>query len=100
DPALAQDTQAPAPEGQAPAPEGAPADPAAPGATTETKPDPNQVVARINGADVTRQEVIDSASDLPEQIRQQIDMVFPQLLNRYIGLKPLRANGTCHKRAT
>jgi len=92
DPALAQDSPTPAPEGQA-APEGAPADPAAPGATTETKPDPNQVVARINGADVTRQEVIDSASDLPEQIRQQIDMVFPQLLNRYIGLKLLGDKG-------
>ena len=83
-PALAQDSQAPADPA---------ADPAAPGATTETKPDPNQVVARINGADVTRQEVIDSATDLPEQIRQQIDMVFPQLLNRYIGLKLLGDKG-------
>ena len=86
-PAFAQETQAPAPETQDPA---APAaDPAAPAATTETKPDPNQVVARINGADITRQEVLDSASDLPEQIRSQIDLVFPQLLNRYIGLKLL-----------
>ena len=93
-PALAQDSQAPAPEGQAPAGDpAAPVDPAAPGATTETKPDPAQVVARINGADITRQEVIDSAADLPEQIRQQIDMVFPQLLNRYIGLKLLGDKG-------
>ena len=90
--ALAQDSQAPAPEGQAPA-EAAPADPTAPGAVTETKPEPGQVVARINGVDITRQEVIDSASDLPEQIRQQIDMVFPQLLNRYIGLKLLGDKG-------
>jgi peptidyl-prolyl cis-trans isomerase C len=37
--------------------------------------------------------VIDSATDLPEQIRQQIDMVFPQLLNRYIGLKLLGDKG-------
>ena len=97
DPAVAQDSQAPAPDVEAPA-EAAPADPAAPAdsaapAVTETKPDPNQVVARINGADVTRQEVIDSAADLPEQIRQQIDMVFPQLLNRYIGLKLLGDKG-------
>ncbi|WP_119299505.1 peptidylprolyl isomerase [Dongia deserti] len=82
-PAVAQDTQAPAPETQ---------DPAAP-AVTETKPDPNQVVARVNGADVTRQEVLDSAADLPEQIRSQIDLVFPQLLNRYIGLKLLGDKG-------
>lgn len=58
-------------------------------AVTETKPDPNQVVARVNDADVTRQEVLNSAADLPEQIRSQIDLVFPQLLNRYIGLKLL-----------
>ncbi len=77
-PALAQETQA---------------EPVAPTATTETKPDPNQVVARINGADVTRQEVIDSAVDLPEQIRAQIDLVFPQLLNRYIGLRLLGDKG-------
>ncbi|HEV8389327.1 MAG TPA: peptidylprolyl isomerase, partial [Dongiaceae bacterium] len=74
-----------------------PADAAA--ATEPAKPadapaDPNQqVVARINGVDVTRQEVIDSATDLPEQIRQQIDMVVPQLLNRYIGLKLLGDKG-------
>lgn len=89
--ALAQDSQAPAADPAAPADPAA--DPAAQGAVTETKPDPNQVVARVNGADITRQEVIESASDLPEQIRQQIDMVFPQLLNRYIGLKLLGDKG-------
>src|SRR5262245_10733358 len=75
-PALAQDTQ---PETPAPAPETPAADPAQPPAA-EAKPaaDPNQVVARVNGTDITRQEVIDSAVDLPEQIRSQIDMVFPQ----------------------
>jgi len=92
-PALAQEAQTPAPETQEPA-----AQPAAPsdansGATTETKPDPGQVVARVNGVDVTRQEVMDSAADLPEQIRSQIDLVFPQLLNRYIGLKLLGDKG-------
>ena len=86
--ARAQETQAPAqPETPAQAPTEAPA------ATTETKPDPNQVVAKVNGTDITRQEVIDSAVDLPEQIRSQIDLVFPQLLNRYIGLKLLGDKG-------
>jgi peptidyl-prolyl cis-trans isomerase C len=93
-PALAQDSQAPAdPAADPAAPADPMADPAASGAVTETKPDPNQVVARIDGADITRQEVIDSAADLPDQIRQQIDMVFPQLLNRYIGLKLLGDKG-------
>ncbi len=93
-PALAQDAQPETPpaEPATPAPETG-AQPTPPAATTETKPDPNQVVARINGTDVTRQEVIDSAVDLPEQIRSQIDMVFPQLLNRYIGLKLLGEKG-------
>jgi peptidyl-prolyl cis-trans isomerase C len=87
--ALAQDTQTQDPAQQ---PTQDPAQPAAP-AVTETKPDPNQVVARVNGTDVTRQEVLDSAADLPEQIRSQIDLVFPQLLNRYIGLKLLGDKG-------
>lgn len=78
-PAFAQDTEA--------------QDAAPPAAVTETKADPNQVVARVNGADITRQEVMDSAADLPEQIRSQIDLVFPQLLNRYIGLKLLGDKG-------
>ena len=94
-PALAQDAQPETPPTETPvtpAPETG-AQPTPPAATTETKPDPNQIVARINGTDVTRQEVIDSAADLPEQIRSQIDMVFPQLLNRYIGLKLLGDKG-------
>jgi peptidyl-prolyl cis-trans isomerase C len=102
-PAFAQETQpespatpAPAaPETPAPAVEGQPPAPAA-----EAKPaDPNQVVARVNGVDITRQEVVDSAVDLPEQIRSQIDMVFPQLLNRYIGLKLLGDKGRSEKLA-
>ena len=94
-PAFAQETTTPAPEAQDPAadPAAPAAAPAAPAATTETKSDPNQVVARINGVDITRQEVLDSAADLPEQIRSQIDLVFPQLLNRYIGLKLLGDKG-------
>lgn len=87
--AIAQETQTPAPDT---IPQD-PAQPAAPAGTTETKADPSQVVARINGADVTRQDVLDSAVDLPDQIRSQIDMVFPQLLNRYIGLKLLGDKG-------
>ena len=63
---------------------------------TTTQPpavDPNQVVAEINGKNVTRQQVIDSASDLPAQVRAQIDLIFPQLVDRYIGLTLIGAEG-------
>lgn len=60
---------------------------------TQTQADPNQVVARINGVDVTRQQVLDSATDLPDQVRAQIDQVFPQLVKRYIGLQLLADKG-------
>jgi peptidyl-prolyl cis-trans isomerase C len=94
-PAFAQDTQpetpaTPTPEIPAPTTEGQPPAPT----TEEAKPaDPNQVVARVNGTDITRQEIVDSAVDLPEELRAKIDMVFPQLLNRYIGLKLLGDKG-------
>ncbi len=79
--AFAQETQAPAqPEAAQPG-------------VTQTQADPNQVVARINGVDVTRQQVIDSATDLPEQVRAQIDQVFPLLVKRYIGLELLAEKG-------
>lgn len=83
--ALAQETQpeTPAPETQAPEQPG----------VTQTQADPNQVVARVNGEDITREQVIASASDLPDQLRAQIDQIFPQLLKRYIGLKLLTAKG-------
>jgi len=121
-PALAQDTNntqttAPAPDAAAPAqpdataPAGGTAAPAtgdnaAPAATDQsgqpapttpgaapTPPDPKEVVATVNGKPITRQDVIDSASDLPPQYLAQIDRIFPQLLNRLIGLQLLVAQG-------
>jgi peptidyl-prolyl cis-trans isomerase C len=80
--AFAQETQ----------PEATQPQPAQPG-VTQTQADPNQVVARINGQDVTRQMVLDSATDLPEQVRAQIDQVFPLLVKRYVGLQLLAEKG-------
>jgi peptidyl-prolyl cis-trans isomerase C len=60
---------------------------------TQTQADPNQVVARINGKDVTRREVLDSATDLPPEVLAQIDQVFPLLVKRYVGLELLAAKG-------
>jgi peptidyl-prolyl cis-trans isomerase C len=79
--------------GAAFAQETAPAPEAGQPGVTQTQADPNQVVARINGVDITRQQVIDSATDLPDQLRAQIDQIFPQLLQRYIGLQLLADKG-------
>jgi peptidyl-prolyl cis-trans isomerase C len=79
--ALAQETQPAQPEQSQPEqsqPEASQPEAAQPG-VTQTQADPNQVVARVNGQDVTRQMVIDSASG--------------QLLERYVTLRLLSEKG-------
>lgn len=91
--ALAQETQAPeSPAPETPAPQSEAPAASQPG-VTETQADPNQVVARVNGKDVTRQQVIDSAAALPPEVQQQIDLLFPQLLERYITINLLSEKG-------
>jgi peptidyl-prolyl cis-trans isomerase C len=81
-------TTAPAaPDAQAPAAGAAPATPAAAPA------DPKEVVATVNGKPITRQDVIDSAANLPPQYQAQIEMIFPQLLNRLIGFQLVSGKG-------
>ncbi len=88
-PALADDAKPAAPA----APAGTDASGGAAG-TTETKPiDPKTVVAKVNGQDITRQDVIESAQSLPPQIKANMEMVFPQLTERLVGLKLLSAQG-------
>jgi peptidyl-prolyl cis-trans isomerase C len=84
-------TEAPAaPAEAAPAPTGTPT-PTANGAPTPA--DPAEVVANVNGKPITRQDVLNSASDLPPQYQAQIDKLFPQLLNRLIGIQLVAAKG-------
>src|SRR5690349_20426399 len=84
-------TEAPAaPAEAAPAPTGTPT-PTANGAPTPA--DPAEVVANVNGKPITRQDVLNSASDLPPQYQAQIDKLFPQLLNRLIGIQLVEAKG-------
>lgn len=90
-PAAAQDTATPAAADPAAT---APAAPAAAAPAAPAKPDPKEVVATVNGQPVTRQDVIDSAQSLPPQVQQQIDQLFPQLLNRLIGFKLVGMKGT------
>jgi len=86
--------ETPATETPAPAAGEAPAGTPAPTANGAPAPaDPAEVVATINGAPITRQDVLDSASDLPPQYLAQIDKLFPQLLNRLIGIKLVEAKG-------
>ncbi len=82
-------TPAPAPDAGTPA-TGTP-EPTANGAPVPA--DPKEVVATIDGKPVTRQDVLDSASDLPPQYMAQIDKLFPQLLNRLIGIQLVQAKG-------
>jgi peptidyl-prolyl cis-trans isomerase C len=85
------ETTAPAPDAPAEAaPTGTPA-PTANGAPTPA--DPAEVVATVDGRPITRQDVLDSASDLPPQYAAQIDKLFPQLLNRLIGIQLVEAKG-------
>jgi peptidyl-prolyl cis-trans isomerase C len=92
----APDAQAPAAETPAAPAEAAPAGtptPTANGAPTPAPADPAEVVATINGTAITRQDVLNSASDLPPQYQAQIDKLFPQLLNRLIGIRLVEAKG-------
>jgi peptidyl-prolyl cis-trans isomerase C len=102
------ETTTPAPDAAAPAevapaapaateqvPAGAAPQPSANGAPAPaaTPADPNEVLATVDGNPITRQNVIDSASDLPPQVMAQVEQYLPQLLNRLIGIQLVLAKG-------
>jgi peptidyl-prolyl cis-trans isomerase C len=88
----ADDATPAAPAGQVPAA------PAPTAGAPDAKPiDPKTVVARINGKDITRQDVIESANNLPPQIKANLEMVFPQLTERLVGLTLITAEGRSEK---
>jgi peptidyl-prolyl cis-trans isomerase C len=68
-------------------------EPAAAAPAMPGQPDPKLVVAKLNGTDITRQDILDSAAGLDPQIRQNADQFFPQLLDRYIFLKLVAEKG-------
>ncbi|MGH6938988.1 peptidylprolyl isomerase [Hypericibacter sp.] len=61
--------------------------PAAPAA------DADPVVAIVNGTPLHRSDVVASARGLPEQYQQQIDLIFPALVERLVGLELLAQAG-------
>jgi len=91
-------TPAPDSNAQTTAPAAAPAggeaaQPEAAAPAQATPADPKEVVATVNGQPITRQDVIDSAANLPPQYQAQIDTIFPQLLNRLIGFQLVTEKG-------
>jgi peptidyl-prolyl cis-trans isomerase C len=51
------------------------------------------VVATVNGTPLHHSDVVASARALPEQYQQQIDLIFPALVERLIGLELLTQAG-------
>ena len=76
---VAQETQS-----TAPAPQSAPA---------AAEPSPDTVVAIVNGTKITRADVIASAQSLPAQYQQQINAIFPALIDRLVDLTLLSDEG-------
>jgi peptidyl-prolyl cis-trans isomerase C len=81
--AAAQETQPP--------PAADPAQP--PAAQAPAEPPADTVVAIVDGTKVTRADVIASAQTLPPQYRQQIDAIFPALIDRLVDLTLLSNEG-------
>jgi peptidyl-prolyl cis-trans isomerase C len=71
----------------------APASPPAGAASSAPAPGGDPVVARVNGKELHRSDVIESARSLPEPYQQQIDQLFPALIERLIDLNLLAAEG-------
>lgn len=63
----------------------------APVGAEETADDP--LVAVVNGTELRRSDVLASARDIPAQYRSQIDLIYPQLVERLIDLTLLSQEG-------
>jgi peptidyl-prolyl cis-trans isomerase C len=48
---------------------------------------PDDVVARVDGTEISRAEVMTAAGELPPQYQAQIDQIFPMLVQRFVDLK-------------
>jgi len=49
----------------------------------------DQVVARVNGEEIRRSDVMETAQSLPQQYQAQIDVIFPVLVDRLVDLRLL-----------
>ena len=64
-----------------------------PSAPAAAEPSPDTVVAIVNGTKITRADVIASAQSLPAQYQQQINAIFPALIDRLVDLTLLSDEG-------
>tara|TARA_R110002072_G_scaffold131388_1_gene270906 strand:+ start:6122 stop:7072 length:951 start_codon:yes stop_codon:yes gene_type:complete len=55
--------------------------------------DTARVVARVNGAEITVGDIIQSAQSLPAQYQQQLPIIFPALVEREIDMRLLASAG-------
>lgn len=69
------------------------AEPTQPQSAPVTEPSPDTVVAIVNGTKITRADVIASAQSLPPQYQQQINAIFPALIDRLVDLTLLSDEG-------
>ncbi|HET6221692.1 MAG TPA: peptidylprolyl isomerase [Dongiaceae bacterium] len=70
-----------------------PTPPAATAQPAPPPPPPDTVVAVVDGKKITRADVIASAQSLPEQYRQNIEAIFPALIDRLVDLTLLSQAG-------
>jgi peptidyl-prolyl cis-trans isomerase C len=53
----------------------------------EQKPGDDPVLAVVNGTDIHRSEVVESARSLPPEYQAQIEQILPALVERYVDLR-------------
>jgi peptidyl-prolyl cis-trans isomerase C len=63
------------------------------GAALPARAEEDPVVAIVNGAEIRRSQVMESAESLPQEYQQNIDQIFPALLERLVSLELLAAQG-------
>lgn len=56
-------------------------------AASNAENEANPVVAVVNGEEIRYQDVIESARQLPAQYQQQLDRIFPALVDRLVDMK-------------
>ena len=62
---------------------------APPTSAEEQTPGEDPVLAVVNGTEIHRSEVVESARSLPPEYQAQIDQILPALVERYVNLKLL-----------
>lgn len=62
---------------------------APPASAEDETPGENPILAVVNGTEIRRSEVVESARSLPPEYQAQIDRILPALVERYVDLKLL-----------